>query len=186
VEPGIGHEMQINLDITVAMPCSSLHLNVQDAMQDRILAGDLLAREDVRFDDGGAHKLFHPEGGDSGAAGEQQQHVYEVLRKGGKKGGFKSGRKGGLFSSFGGGGDAGSSSSSCRIYGSMGVNKVQGDFHITAKGHGYWEDGAHIDHQCEFLLPSSLFLPSSFYGELLLGLTRMAMAKSIQLLTRNQ
>jgi len=142
-------------------------VNVQDAMQDRILAGQLLAREDVRFDDGGAHKLFHPVGSgssSSGAAGEQQQqqqqqqqqeqHVYEVLRKGGKKGGFKSGRKGGLFSSFGGGGaGAGAgSSTSCRIYGSMGVNKVLGDFQITAKGHGYWEDGAHIDHQCEFLL----------------------------------
>jgi len=52
--------------------------------------------------------------------------------------------------SGGGGGGAGSGSgsgSSCRIYGSMGVNRVQGDFHITAKGHGYWEDGAHVDHQ---------------------------------------
>ena len=132
-------------------------MNVQDAMQDRILAGELLAREDVRFDDGGAHKLFQ----EPGSAAEREQHVYEVLRKGGKKGGFKSGRKGGLFAALsGGGGGAGAgagagSGSSCRIYGSMGVNRVQGDFHITAKGHGYWEDGAHVDHQCEFLFSFS-------------------------------
>ena len=119
-------------------------------MQDRILAGELLAREDVLFDDGGAHQLYQQQPG-GGSAVEREQHVYEVLRKGGKKGGFKSGRKGGLFAALSGSGSgSGSSGSSCRIYGSMGVNRVQGDFHITAKGHGYWEDGAHVDHQCEF------------------------------------
>jgi hypothetical protein len=35
---------------------------------------------------------------------------------------------------------------SCRIYGSMEGNKVQGDFHITARGHGYMEMGQHLDH----------------------------------------
>ncbi|KAG0131645.1 endoplasmic reticulum vesicle transporter-domain-containing protein [Tuber indicum] len=122
VEPGIGHDMQINLDITVAMPCSSLHLNVQDAMQDRILAGQLLSREEVRFDDAGAHKLYS-EGADADAETERR-----------------------LFSSLVGKG-AGEGGGSCRIYGSMGVNRILGDFHITAKGHGYWEDGAHIDHR---------------------------------------
>ena len=154
-------------------------MNVQDAMQDRILAGELLAREDVLFDDGGAHQLYQQQPG-GGSAVEREQHVYEVLRKGGKKGGFKSGRKGGLFAALSGGaggvGSAGSGSS-CRIYGSMGVNRVQGDFHITAKGHGYWEDGAHVDHQCEFF----------YFILLLLFLELMVMAvKSIQLLTRNQ
>ncbi len=28
---------------------------------------------------------------------------------------------------------------SCRIFGSLDLNKVQGDFHITARGHGYME-----------------------------------------------
>lgn len=35
---------------------------------------------------------------------------------------------------------------SCRIYGSMDVNRVQGDFHITAAGHGYYHSGQHVDH----------------------------------------
>jgi hypothetical protein len=36
----------------------------------------------------------------------------------------------------------------CRIYGSLEGNKVQGDFHITARGHGYMEFGMqqHLDH----------------------------------------
>ncbi|RPA89817.1 DUF1692-domain-containing protein [Choiromyces venosus 120613-1] len=147
VEPSIGHEMQINLDITVAMPCSSLHVNVQDAVQDRILAGELLSKEEVKFDDGEAHTLYSTDHRSVDDGGERR--VYEVLKKGGKKRVFKSGlRKGGLFASLTGRGrNAGGGGGSCRIYGSMGVNRVQGDFHITAKGHGYWEDGAHVDHQ---------------------------------------
>ncbi|KAJ8112665.1 hypothetical protein OPT61_g5012 [Boeremia exigua] len=35
---------------------------------------------------------------------------------------------------------------SCRIFGSLDGNKVQGDFHITARGHGYMEFGEHLDH----------------------------------------
>lgn len=35
---------------------------------------------------------------------------------------------------------------SCRIYGSLDLNKVQGDFHITARGHGYLGNGEHLDH----------------------------------------
>ncbi|TXC85858.1 hypothetical protein, partial [Streptomyces sp. ISID311] len=36
---------------------------------------------------------------------------------------------------------------SCRVYGSLELNKVQGDFHITARGHGYMEMGAHLEHE---------------------------------------
>lgn len=35
----------------------------------------------------------------------------------------------------------------CRIYGSLEGNKVQGDFHITARGHGYQDTGTHLDHK---------------------------------------
>lgn len=55
----------------------------------------------------------------------------------------------------------GERATSCRIYGSMDVNKVQGDFHITAAGHGYYHSGAHIDH--------SLFNFSHVVNELSFG-----------------
>lgn len=40
----------------------------------------------------------------------------------------------------------GMAADACRIYGSLEGNKVQGDFHITARGHGYMEFGDHLDH----------------------------------------
>ena len=35
----------------------------------------------------------------------------------------------------------------CRIYGQLEIHKCQGDFHITARGHGYISVGQeHLDH----------------------------------------
>ena len=35
----------------------------------------------------------------------------------------------------------------CRIYGMMEIHKCHGDFHITARGHGYQQfGGEHLDH----------------------------------------
>ncbi|KAF8251182.1 DUF1692-domain-containing protein, partial [Wilcoxina mikolae CBS 423.85] len=126
------HALQINLDITVAMPCDSLHINVQDAALDHILAGDILTKEGTSFDDTSAHRLV-PLGG-------REDHVYNVLAKAKKSKFGKSGRK---TSSWLRKVDR----SSCRIYGSMAVNRVMGDFHITAAGHGYGSTGQHIDHK---------------------------------------
>lgn len=39
------------------------------------------------------------------------------------------------------------SKDSCRIYGLMEIHKCTGDFHITARGHGYQAFGQeHLDH----------------------------------------
>jgi hypothetical protein len=48
----------------------------------------------------------------------------------------------------------GEKADACRIYGSLEGNKVQGDFHITARGHGYRELGEHLSHEGESFLPS--------------------------------
>ena len=45
VEQGVGKDLQINLDLVVAMKCEDLHINVQDASGDRILAGMALTVE---------------------------------------------------------------------------------------------------------------------------------------------
>jgi hypothetical protein len=123
--------MQINLDITVAMPCDTLHINVQDASLDRILAGDILTKDPTSFDDTSAHRLVR--------MGNREEHVYEILKKARKS---KFGKTNKRTDSFLFKKDR----SSCRIYGSMDVNRVQGDFHITAKGHGYQDFGAHVEH----------------------------------------
>lgn len=127
----IGHEMQINLDVTVAMPCDHLHINVQDAALDHILAGEILTKDVTSFDDTSAHRLVTIPG--------REEHVYEILKKAKKSKFGRTKRKPAAFLRR-------LDTSSCRIYGSMNVNRVQGDFHITAKGHGYGFSGQHIDH----------------------------------------
>jgi endoplasmic reticulum-Golgi intermediate compartment protein 2 len=146
VEKGIGHNMQINLDVVVHMKCKDLHVNVQDAAGDRILAASRLKEDTTNWvqwvDAKGVHKLgkdahgkvvtgagFHEEG-----FGEE--HVHDIVALGKKKPKWsKTPRMWGR-----------AAGDSCRIYGSLDLNKVQGDFHITARGHGYAEFGEHLDH----------------------------------------
>ncbi|KAI4127744.1 MAG: hypothetical protein LQ338_003055 [Usnochroma carphineum] len=140
VEKGVSHQMQINLDIVVPMYCYDLHINVQDASGDRILAGELLNKDPTNWahwiDASGTHRLAEAK---YVKEEEEDTHVGHVLGEvGGKrKKRFKK------TPSVGRGTGAGRS---CRIYGSIEGNKVQGDFHITARGHGYAELAEHLDH----------------------------------------
>ncbi|RAL14289.1 COPII-coated vesicle protein [Aspergillus homomorphus CBS 101889] len=149
VEKGVSHDLQLNLDMVVRMPCDTLHVNIQDASGDRILAGELLQRERTSWqlwmdkrNRGGRHDEYQTlsqEDADRLAAQEADAHVHHVLgevrRNPRRK--FPKGprlRRGDVVDS-------------CRIYGSLEGNKVQGDFHITARGHGYQDAaGGHLDH----------------------------------------
>ncbi|RDL39153.1 Uncharacterized protein BP5553_03493 [Venustampulla echinocandica] len=149
VEKGVNHDMQINLDIVVAMQCPNIHINVQDAAGDRILAGEVLTKAPTNWfqwaDNHGVRKLGRDaEGHVVTGEGYQEEgfgeeHVHDIIAAAdvGRRAKFgKTPRLRGA-----GEGD------SCRIFGSLYVNKVQGDFHITARGHGYQEWGAaHLDH----------------------------------------
>lgn len=160
VERGVGHELQLNLDIVVAMKCSDIHVNVQDAALDRILAGDLLTKQDTNYEawlkrasskkghytanmEGKNFDSFEDKDADlrRQQAQEEDSHVHHVLghmRESRTKKKFaKAPRL-----------KRGESIDACRYYGSLEGNKVQGDFHITARGHGYLEPGGHkhLDH----------------------------------------
>ncbi|CAL8575535.1 hypothetical protein XPA_001454 [Xanthoria parietina] len=141
VEKGVSHQLQINLDIIVPMLCHDLHVNVQDASGDRILAGDLLTKDPTNWSQwadasGAAHRLA-----DQRHVKEEEEdtHVGHVL-------GEIGGRKRKKFKRTPGLGWGSGAGRSCRIFGSLEGNKVQGDFHITARGHGYMEMGEHLDH----------------------------------------
>lgn len=148
VEKGVGHNLQINLDIVVKMKCVDLHVNVQDAAGDRILAADMLKRDPTNWyqwvDTKGMHRLgkdaegrlitgegYHDEG-----FGEE--HVHDIVAAAGGRRRAKFAKTPRWRNRV--------TPDSCRIFGSLDVNKVQGDFHITARGHGYQEFGAHLDH----------------------------------------
>lgn len=145
VEKGIGHSMQINLDVVVKMKCKDLHVNVQDASGDRILAASRLQEDATSWgqwvDARGVHRLGKDSHGRAitGAGwhdeGFGEEHVHDIVAMGRKK--ARWGKTPRLW---------GAEADSCRIYGSLDLNKVQGDFHITARGHGYHEVGSHLDH----------------------------------------
>lgn len=148
VEKGISHDMQINLDVVVRMQCPDLHVNVQDASGDRILAGDKLKRDRTSWsqwvDAEGVHKLGRTRqgrvntgagwkslGGEYEDEGFGEEHVHDIVAASKKKAKWARTPK------------IKGVADSCRIYGSLDLNKVQGDFHITARGHGYREMGEH-------------------------------------------
>jgi len=126
----------MNLDIVVAMRCGDIHVNVQDAAGDRILAGDMLTRDDTRWNQWEKvkpQKLGQQYGEYFGAG--QDEDVHDYLGAARRKRRFP--RTPYL---------RGGQPDACRIYGSIEGNKVQGDFHITARGHGYMEFTPHLDH----------------------------------------
>ena len=138
------------------MPCDTLRVNIQDAAGDRVLAGDLLKREETSWQlwmqkrnyetHGGAHEyqtLSH-EDDERISAQEADAHVHHVIgevRRNSRRKFAKGPRM-----------RWGETADSCRIYGSLEGNKVQGDFHITARGHGYREMAPHLDHSGMFML----------------------------------
>lgn len=149
VEKGVSHDLQINLDIIVPMLCSDLHINVQDASGDRILAGDMLTKDATNWRQWVERvNTLERQGKDLAKEQEEDTHVTHVLGHGREKGRFKKTPR--L--------RRGMPGTSCRVYGSLEGNKVQGDFHITARGHGYMELGQHLDHSGMFFLLSKCSL----------------------------
>ncbi len=119
------------------MLCSDLHINVQDASGDRILAGDMLTKDATNWKQWAERvNTLERQGKDLAKEQEEDTHVGHVLGHGREKRRFKKTPRLGR----------GMPGTSCRVYGSLEGNKVQGDFHITARGHGYMELGQHLDH----------------------------------------
>lgn len=148
VEKGISHVLDINLDIVVKMQCEDLHVNVQDAAGDRILAASRLKKDPTSWSQWADHRGIHKLGKDAhgktitGEGYEEahdegfgEEHVHDIVALGRKR--ARWGKTPRLW---------GNPPDSCRVYGSLELNKVQGDFHITARGHGYMEMGDHLDH----------------------------------------
>ena len=154
VEKGMSNELQLNLDMVIHMPCESVRVNIQDASGDRILAGELLKRDttswqawaDSRHHDRSRSPRDYQtlsqgqENSERLVAQEEDANIHhvmgEVRRNPWRK--FPKGPKIRRSDTI----------DSCRVYGSLEGNKVQGDFHITARGHGYQEFGQHLDHKC--------------------------------------
>ena len=145
VEKGISHTLQLNMDFVVAMQCGDLHVNVQDASGDRILAGEMLQKDATNWDQQLKIAARRQSGGKEIGGGEEaiwgegkEEDVHEYLQAAKRRRRYpKTPRLRG-------------EENACRIFGSLQGNKVQGDFHITARGHGYLEFGNHLDHESKY------------------------------------
>lgn len=146
VEKGVSHELQLNLDLVANMPCDTLRVNIQDGAGDHILAGELLTKEDTSWAlwmdkrNRGEREYQTLNQEDTARLSEQEEdvhvgHVLDHVRSNPRRKFPKGPRM-----------RWGEVADSCRIYGSLVGNKVQGDFHITARGHGYREFTPHLDH----------------------------------------
>ncbi|KAK9468738.1 endoplasmic reticulum vesicle transporter-domain-containing protein [Lipomyces arxii] len=122
VDDSVGWDMQMNVDITVAMACESVHVNVQDSAGDRLYAAELLSMEDAGFDLRDTHELTIE------AREEADDKLETVFRRAKAAKKFSKTHK------------PRKDVPACRIFGSLKLNKVQGDFHITAKNYGYLDD----------------------------------------------
>lgn len=166
MERGVSHSLQINLDAVVLMRCSDIHINVQDASGDRILAGDMLTREPTSWSTWVEPSKVHHEAIKVDRMSREEEeaedthagHVLGEVRRGSRK--FDKSPKM----------KKGQVADSCRIFGSLEGNKVQGDFHLTARGHGYMELGDHLDHT----------------GNLLEQMRSLTETRSIQLFSSDQ
>lgn len=117
VEKEIKDHLGINVDMTIAMPCRDVAINVQDVTGDRIMAGRSLQKRSVDWDEGSSHHL------DSAHQEADAYDLQTVLRSAGnRKFAYSREKRNGK---------------ACRIYGTFDVHHVQGDFHITAEGVGY-------------------------------------------------
>ncbi len=118
IEREIKEHLDINVDITVTMPCDMLDVNVQDITGDRILADKALTKSPTTFDEKKTHHLNKE---------YLERDLYD-LQKVIKTAKLKKKLRPSMPEKNG---DA------CRIYGTMQVHHAQGDFHITAEGVGY-------------------------------------------------
>lgn len=128
VDDQIRSDLRINLDMKVAMPCEFLHTNVMDITDDRFLASEVLNFQGSYFF---VPEMFrvNDENNDY-----ETPELEEIMLEAGR---YEFDREGY---------HEAESAPACHIFGSIPVNQVSGDFHITAKGMGY-RDRAHVDPQ---------------------------------------
>ncbi|KAK9893650.1 DUF1692-domain-containing protein [Cystobasidium minutum MCA 4210] len=126
VDKGVAHQLQINVDMTIAMPCHFLTVDVRDAVGDRLHISEEFKKEGTTFEIGQAQRIRNLE--DLG-----DQSASSMLRASKARKKFDSTKR------------IVKDGPACRIYGMMEVKRVTGNLHVTTLGHGYmsWE---HTDH----------------------------------------
>ncbi|KAJ2742517.1 hypothetical protein GGI20_004428 [Coemansia sp. BCRC 34301] len=135
IDTKVQQKVQINLALTVAMPCNLLRVDVLDAS-----GGTENIRSSIATQTVSLRKVFAIAGGGSPLPrsvnrGGAEAHVHDVFAQAGRRRGGKTGPS--AVKDHQHLGDA-----ACRIEGSVLVSKVAGLLHVTAHGHGH--GGAYV------------------------------------------
>lgn len=126
VDNTVSRNMTINLDMLVAMPCNFLQTNVQDLTDDRFLASEKLQFLGMSF--------FTPPGYRKDDEKDVRTPELDEIMAEGVRAEFMSHQVE----------DAQRGAPACHIFGSIPVNRVAGQFQITAHGFGY-RGRSHVD-----------------------------------------
>ncbi|KAF9428318.1 hypothetical protein BGZ94_002790 [Podila epigama] len=126
VDPLVNHQLQINLDITIAMPCEGVTLDLRDIADVQLHLSDKIDKIPVNFKNyvsSGSSDPFH----------SKALNIKNLIKTANRATTMRKDAYGGA------------SFDACRLVGSFKANKLSGNMHITAVGHGY--PGAHLDHK---------------------------------------
>lgn len=118
VDPVVRENLDMHLDILVAMPCKYLDANIRDQTDDRLLCEELLNFEG--FKDTIPEEYFARD------VNVRDNDMDTIFAEGLEARFATKGNRVDLDFPM------------CRIYGTVPINRVQGDFHITAEGHAYY------------------------------------------------
>ncbi|RXK40339.1 endoplasmic reticulum-Golgi intermediate compartment protein 2 [Tremella mesenterica] len=150
VDQQLQKDLQLNVDLTVAMPCHFLSIDLRDAVGDRLHLSDGFTKEGTTFAVGKALTArTHPTPisasqviSSSRRRTPTQQRSFSGIRRLLSSRPKRRTRKHAMFRPTPNKADNGPA---CRIYGSVEVKKVTANLHITTLGHGYMSF-EHTDH----------------------------------------
>ncbi|KAG0330799.1 hypothetical protein BG004_001981 [Podila humilis] len=125
VDPLVSRKLQINVDITVAMPCDALTLDLRDIADNQLHLSDQVQKIPTIFSLGSSSYAERTR--------SQPLNVQKLIKAASRTAAIEQAKR-----------DPDEKFPACRIAGSFEANKLSGNMHITAVGHGY--GGAHVDH----------------------------------------
>ncbi|KAL7421606.1 hypothetical protein Q5752_003375 [Cryptotrichosporon argae] len=150
VDHGVQRDMQLNVDITVAMPCHYLSIDLRDSVGDRVHLSNDFAKDGTTFEVGRASSLkLRPTAPSASQVISSARRATPNQRQslGGLRALFAARpavkREHAAYRPTANKVDNGPA---CRIYGSVDVKKVTANLHITTLGHGYMSF-EHTDHK---------------------------------------
>ncbi|KAF9435243.1 hypothetical protein BGZ76_006658 [Entomortierella beljakovae] len=125
VDPLVSHELQVNIDITIASPCDSLTIDLAD-IGGQQLHLTKIHKIPTHFTIGASHRLYDD-------IRNQPIDVQKMIRAAHRTAAVEKASK-----------QTDENFKACRMYGSFDITKIAGNLHITSVGHGY--PGVHTDH----------------------------------------